>query len=318
MVCTVVTGGAGFIGSHLVATLVERGETVRVIDDLSSGRETNLRAVRDSIRFQRGSVCEADLLDEVVKGADYVFHLAAAASVPFSLEDPLAVNAVNVEGTLRVLEAARRHGVRRVVLAASSAAYGDSEALPSREEQPTAPMSPYAVTKLVTEMYGRVYSRLMGVPVVALRYFNVFGPRQSPGGPYAAVIPRFITAALAQRRLTIYGDGAQTRDFVFVEDVVRGNLSAREADLAPGEVYNIGSGRGTSLNELTATLATVLGVPLDVRHAPARAGDILPSRADISRARRELGFAPVVDLEEGLRRTVEWWRATAPPHSRIP
>jgi UDP-glucose 4-epimerase len=310
MICSVVTGGAGFIGSHIVEALVARGERVRVLDDLSTGRAAHLAAVQDDIEFRRGSVCDPRALDEVMRGAQFVFHMAAVASVPLSLDQPVLVNRVNVEGTVAVLEAARRHGVLRVVIAASSSAYGDSDALPSREDQPVAPVSPYAVSKVVGEMYGRVFTRLLGVDTVALRYFNVYGPRQDPAGPYAAVIPRFVTAALGGEPLTIYGTGAQTRDFVFVEDVVQANLLARTAPLAPGGVYNIGSGRGTSLNELVETLQSVCARPLTVRRTPARAGDVMHSRADVKRARHDLGFEPTVSLEDGLGRTVAWWEST--------
>ena len=304
MTTSLVTGGAGFIGSHIVAALVARGESVRVLDDLSTGHRENLAAVADRITFVEGSVCDAAAVDEAVAGVDYVLHQAAVASVPLSMERPLHVNDVNVGGTLRVLEAARAHGVRRVVFAASCAAYGDEPRLPSAEDDPPSPISPYAVTKLVGELYTRVYAREMGLPAVALRYFNVFGPRQDPAGPYAAVVPRFVEAILAGGAPTIFGSGEQTRDFVYVGNVVAANLLAREAPAAPGRVYNVGAGEQTSLLALVSAIGEVMGRRITPIHAPARAGDVLHSRADITRARAELGYEPVVGLREGIERTV--------------
>ena len=304
MPTTLVTGGAGFIGSHLVESLVSRGESVRVLDDLSTGKRENLAPFAEQITFIEGSIADRAAVDEAVRGADYVLHQAAVASVPLSMEQPLHVNRVNVEGTLQVLEAARRHGVRRVVLAASCAAYGDEPRLPSAEDDLPAPISPYAVTKLVGELYARVYSREMGLPAVALRYFNVFGPRQDPAGPYAAVVPRFIEAVLAGDAPTIFGSGEQTRDFVYVGNVVDANLLAREAPHAPGHVINVGSGTQVSLLDLVAALSQAMGRQIVPHHTEIRAGDVLDSRADIRRAQELLGYTPSVDLAEGLRRTV--------------
>jgi UDP-glucose 4-epimerase len=310
MTTTLVTGGAGFIGSHIVHALVARGETVRVLDDLSTGKLANLGAVRSQVTFLEGSICDPHDVREALRGADFVFHQAAVASVPLSIEQPLHVERVNVEGTLTLLDAAAAADVRRVVFAASCAAYGDATGLPSREEQPIRPISPYAITKVAGELYARVYTELKGLPMVALRYFNVFGPRQDPRGPYAAVVPRFTEAVLAGERPTIFGTGEQTRDFVFVRNVVHANLLAREAAAAPGHVYNVGSGVGTSLLDLVRALERVTGRTIAPTFAPARGGDILHSRADISRARRDLGYEPLVCFQDGLAETVA---AYAPP-----
>jgi UDP-glucose 4-epimerase len=302
-----VTGGAGFIGSHLVAGLVAEGWRVRVLDDLSSGREANLADVRDSVELLRGDVRDERALAQAVADVEVVFHQAALASVPLSVAEPLRTHAVNLDGTLNVLEAARHAGVRRVVYAASSAAYGDGEELPKRESMPANPISPYALHKHTGEQYCRLYTSLYGLEAVALRYFNIFGPRQDPKSEYAAVIPRFICAALAGEGATIFGDGEQTRDFAYVQDAVRANLLAADAERAPGAVINVATGRRTSLNELWSAIRSITGVKVESRHLPARAGDVRASVADLSRARELLGFEPAVDLLEGLRRTAEYF-----------
>jgi UDP-glucose 4-epimerase len=302
-----VTGGAGFIGSHLVAGLVAAGWRVRVLDDLSSGREANLADVRDGVELLRGDVRDERALAQAVADVEVVFHQAALASVPLSVAEPLRTHSVNVDGTLSVLEAARRAGVRRVVYAASSSAYGDGEELPKLETMPVNPVSPYALQKHAGELYCRLYTRLYGLEAVALRYFNIFGPRQDPKSEYAAVIPRFICAALAGEGATIFGDGEQTRDFAFVQDAVRANLLAADAERAPGAVINVATGRRTSLNELWRAIRGITGVKAESRHLPARAGDVRASVADLSRARELLGFEPAVDLLEGLQRTAEYF-----------
>jgi len=306
-----VTGGAGFIGSHLVDRLLRDGWRVRVLDDFSSGRAANLAAAGEAVELLRGDVCDEVLLARAVRGADVVFHQAAIASVPRSLADPLRTHEVNATGTLRVLEAARRAAVRRVVFAASSAPYGDAPELPKREDMPPRPLSPYALQKWVAESYCGLYAALYGTEAVALRYFNVFGPRQDPRSEYAAVIPRFVTACLRGESPVVYGDGEQTRDFCFVDDAVEANVRAAEAPGAAGAAVNVAGGRRVSLNEILALLGELTGRVLRPRYEPARAGDVRDSVADLSRARALLSFEPAVDLREGLRRTIESFRAAA-------
>jgi UDP-glucose 4-epimerase len=306
-----VTGGAGFIGGHLVAGLVSEGWDVRVLDDFSSGREANLADVADAVEVLRGDVRDADALARAVAGVEVVFHQAALASVPLSISEPLRTHAVNVDGTLHVLEASRRAGVRRVVYAASSSAYGDGEELPKLETLPACPLSPYALQKYAGELYCGLYTSLYGLETVALRYFNIFGPRQDPASEYAAVIPRFLCAALAGEGVTIYGDGGQTRDFAFVQDAVRANLLAAEAERAPGAVINVATGRRTSLNELWGAIREITGSRSEAVHVAPRVGDVRDSVADLSRARELLGFEPAVDLREGLRRTAESFSKSA-------
>lgn len=300
-----VTGGAGFIGSHLVDALLAAGWSVRVLDDFSSGREENLRHVADRIEVMRGDFAEPAITARAVQGVAVVFHQGAVPSVPRSVAEPVRTNRANVVGTLGVLEAARQAGVRRVVYAASSSAYGDTEVLPKVESMPANPRSPYALQKYAGEVYCRLYHELYGLETVALRYFNVFGPRQDPKSEYAAVVPRFATACLRREPAQIHGDGEQSRDFTFVADTVRANLLAAEAKDAPGHVINVAGGRRISLNELYATLQKITGSTVPAVHGPPRAGDVKHSLADLGRARKLLGFEPQVPLEEGLRRTVE-------------
>jgi UDP-glucose 4-epimerase len=304
-----VTGGAGFIGGHLVEGLLAAGWAVRVLDDLSTGSQRNLAGAVDRIEFTRGDIRDRDALERVVKGVEVVFHEAAMASVPRSVEMPVMTNSVNVDGTLLVLETARQAGVRRVVYAASSSAYGDTEVLPKRETMPANPRSPYALQKFSGEEYCRLYHELYGLETVSLRYFNIFGPRQDPNSDYAAVIPRFVTAALANRPPVIYGDGLQTRDFTYVENAVRANLLAADAKRAPGSVINVAAGVRTSLNELWSAIRRSVGTEVEARHEAAREGDVRDSLADLTRASELLGYAPSIDLEEGLRRTVASYRA---------
>jgi UDP-glucose 4-epimerase len=300
-----VTGGAGFIGSHLVDALVAAGWRTRVLDDFSSGREENLVASGAAVELVRGSLCDSEILAHALRGVEVVFHQGAVPSVPRSIAEPLLTHEVNASGTLRVLEAARHAGVRRVVYAASSSAYGDAAVLPKVETLPADPRSPYALQKWAGETYCRLYTELYGLETVALRYFNVFGPRQNPESEYAAVVPRFVVACLRGEPPVVYGDGEQTRDFTFVEDAVRANLLAADAAGATGQVVNVAGGRRVSLNQLLGEIGDVCGVSLRARHEPPRAGDVRDSLADLGRAGRLLGYEPRTTLREGLIRTIE-------------
>jgi nucleoside-diphosphate-sugar epimerase len=285
--------------------LLAAGFEVRVLDDFSSGREENLADVRDHLELIRGDVRDAATVARAMAGVEVVFHQAAIPSVPRSVEEPIRTNDVNVGGTLQVLEGARRAGARRVVFAASSAAYGDTLVLPKVETLPATPLSPYALQKYAGELYCQQYAVLYGLETVALRYFNIYGPRQDPESEYAAVIPRFVRAALSGQRPTIFGDGEQTRDFTFVGDAARANLLAADAERASGRVINVASGRRTSLNQLWDGIRRTLGSQLEPHYAPPRAGDVRDSLADLGRARELLGYEPSVGLAEGLRQTVE-------------
>jgi UDP-glucose 4-epimerase len=304
-----VTGGAGFIGSHLVDGLLAAGWTVRVLDDFSSGNEGNLAAVRGRVELARGDLADPEWAAEAVRGIEVVFHQGAVPSVPRSVAEPLRTHRVNVDGTLLLLEAARKAEVRRVVYAASSSAYGDTEVLPKVETMPANPRSPYALQKYSSEVYCRLYHELYGLETVALRYFNVFGPRQDPGSQYAAVVPRFITACLLGRPPTVHGDGEQTRDFTFVTDVVRANLAAAESPKAAGAVVNVAGGRQISLNALLATIQRLVGSHVQPHHDAARVGDVRHSLADVRRAQDLLGWRPEVPLENGLQQTIEYLRS---------
>jgi UDP-glucose 4-epimerase len=311
MALSLVTGGAGFIGSHLVEALVGRGHLVRVLDDFSTGCRANLERVRERVQLLYGDVGDLDTVRGAVRGAEVVFHQAALASVPRSVADPLATHRACVDGTLNVLLAARDAGVRRVVYAASSSAYGNSARLPKSEADPAAPLSPYAVAKLAGEQYCAAFTEVYGLETVRLRYFNVFGPRQTPDSPYAAVIPLFLRALTEGRRPLLHGDGQQSRDFTFVDDVVQANLLAAEAPGVSGRVYNVACGRRTTLMELVGHLNALLGTAIDPDHGPPRAGDVRHSQADISRACAELGYRPTTDIVRGLGRCLDWWRETA-------
>jgi UDP-glucose 4-epimerase len=308
MAVCLVTGGAGFIGSHLAEALVARGHEVRVLDNLSTGFRSNLDPVADRIDFLHGDVTDLQQVRDAVRGVEAVYHQAALASVPRSVADPLATHRACVDGTLHVLLAARDAKVRRVVYAASSSAYGNSARLPKSEADPTAPLSPYAVAKLAGEQYCAAFSTVYGLETVRLRYFNVFGPRQTPDSPYAAVIPLFIQALTAGRGPVLHGDGQQSRDFTFVEDVVQANLLAAEAPGVSGRVYNVACGRRTTLLELVAHLNELLGTRIAPTHADPRPGDVRHSQADISRAVADLGYKPTTDVRRGLARCLEWWR----------
>ena len=306
-----VTGAAGFIGSNIVQELLKRGEAVRALDNLATGRLSNLDQFRQDIEFIQGDITDAAVLARAMQGVDYVLHQAALPSVPRSVEDPLSAHEANATGTLKVLMAARDAGVKRVVYASSSSVYGDSPTLPKHEDMPTAPMSPYAVNKLTGEDYCKVFAAVYGLPTVALRYFNVFGPRQNPVSEYAAVVPHFMAAALLGERATIHGDGEQTRDFTYVQNVVNANLLACERDKAVGLAMNVACGERISLLELVARLNEVLGTELEPEFAPTRAGDVKHSLADISLAERSLGYRVEVGFKEGLERTVEALRNAA-------
>jgi UDP-glucose 4-epimerase len=303
-----VTGGAGFIGSHLVEALLEHGRAVRVLDDFSTGSPGNLGAVRDRVEVIDGDITDLETVKSAMRGVEVVFHQAALASVPRSVADPLATHRACVNGTLHVLLAARDAGVRRAVYAASSSAYGNSVRLPKSEADPTAPLSPYAAAKLAGENYCAAFTEVYGLETVRLRYFNVFGPRQSPDSPYAAVIPRFIEAMTGGRSPVIHGDGTQSRDFTFVADVVQANLLAASAPGVAGRVYNVACGRRTTLLELVEHLNQMLGTSIAPTHTPSRPGDVRHSQADIERARTDLGYNPTTDVAVGLRRCLEWWQ----------
>ena len=304
-----VTGGAGFIGSHTVDELVRRGEEVVVLDDLSTGKAANLTGVRPRVRLIEESVTNLDAVREACRGVDRVIHLAAQTSVPRSVKDPIETNEINVNGTLNVLIAARDARVKRVVFASSCAVYGASAALPIEEGAALAPISPYGISKQVGEAYGRVFHQLYGLEFVALRYFNVFGPRQDPGSPYSGVLSIFNACLLTGTQPTVYGDGEQSRDFVYVQNVAEANLLAAEAAGASGSTMNIGTGNRCTLNQTLALLGQISGRNAQAKYAAARGGDIRDSQADISLAGKALEYRPRVDFQEGLKRTWEWFSA---------
>lgn len=303
-----VTGGAGFIGSHLVTELVALGHSVRVVDNLSTGNRANLDSVADRIELLVGDLCDPSVATRAVGGVEVVFHLAALPSVPRSLKDPWASHDANVNATVRLLEASRAHGVRRIVYSSSSSVYGDTPTLPKVETMEPLPRSPYAASKLSSEQYVLAYARGGLIEGIALRYFNIFGPRQSPFSPYAAVIPLFMHAALRGETATIYGDGEQTRDFTYVRNAVDANIRAAlaPAAAASGWTMNVGAGKRTSLNALVDALRSVTGINFAVQHQPKRAGDVRDSLASLDRSSRLIGYSPTVDLNAGLRATWEW------------
>jgi nucleoside-diphosphate-sugar epimerase len=305
-----VTGGAGFIGSSLSRALLQRGDQLRILDDFSSGRRENLQDLAGNIEIFEGSILDDTVLRRAASGCEVILHQAAVPSVPRSLQDPLASHDANATGTLRVLEAARALGVRRVIYAGSSSAYGDTPSLPKVETMAPLPLSPYAVSKLTGELYCQMYARTFDLETVVLRYFNVFGPRQDPNSQYAAVIPKFVTAALTGGSPVIFGDGTQSRDFCFIDNVVDANLRAAEAPAAEvaGQVFNIACGAATDLNTVVQLIGQLTGKPLVARHEPGRKGDVKHSLADISAARERLGYQPRVQFAEGLARTVAAFR----------
>ena len=304
----VVTGGAGFIGSNTVDELVQRGHSVVVLDDLSAGKEENLAEVRNKITFIKGSITDIEVVRKAMHEAEYVLHLAARTSVPRSVKDPLDTNRINIEGTLNVLVAAKELKVKRVVFAASSSAYGETPTLPKLETMQPEPISPYGVTKYVGELYGAAFLKCYGLETVSLRYFNIFGPRQDPSSPYSGVLAKFCTAFLDGTQPVVFGDGGQTRDFTFVDNAVLANLLACEAPNVAGKVFNVGCGGRISLNQVLESLRKVTGKPLETKYDPPRDGDIRDSQADISEARKHLGYEPQVGFEDGLRITFDWYR----------
>jgi nucleoside-diphosphate-sugar epimerase len=303
-----ITGGAGFIGSNIAEELVRRGEDVVVLDNLSTGHESNMKAFLPDITFIEGDVRDREMVAKALKGVDYVLHQAALASVPRSFEDPVLVNDVNVNGTVNLLEQSRLAGVASFVYAASSSAYGDSESLPKTEDMIPRPLSPYAVSKLAGEYYCSVYSNAYGFPTVCLRYFNVFGPRQDPASQYAAVVPIFISRLLHGERATIYGDGEQSRDFTYVTNVVEANLLAAHCGTVGGQTANIACGKRYTINELYGMIRALAGSDLEPLYDDPRPGDVKHSLADISRAKELLGFSCGMSFENGLKKTVEWYR----------
>ena len=302
-----VTGGAGFIGSNTVDELVRRGHDVIVLDDLSAGKIENLANVKSKIEIMQHSITDLNKLREACRGADFVIHLAARTSVPQSMADPYDTNRINVDGTLNVLVAARDAKVKRVVFAGSTAVYGDTPILPTDEKVFPAPISPYGASKLAAETYGQVFGRSYGLEFVSLRYFNVFGPRQDPSSPYSGVLSRFHAALLGETQPIVFGDGEQSRDFVYVGNVAQANLLACEAKGAAGLVINIGTGERHTLNQTLVSLEKITGRPSNARYAPPREGDIRDSQADITRARKVLGYNPSVGVEEGMKNTWEWF-----------
>ena len=309
MASYLVTGGAGFIGSHLVEELVRRGERVRVADSFITGKRENLAQV-SGVELLEGDLADFAVAQRAVAGIDYVLHQAAIPSVPRSVQDPITSNRANIDASLNVLVAARDAGVRRLVYAGSSSAYGDTPTLPKVETMGTAPLSPYALQKLVAEQYCQMFTRLYGLETVTIRYFNVFGPRQDPSSPYSGVISLFIRALAERRQPTIYGDGEQTRDFTYVANVVDGVLRACTAPDASGEVINVATGGRISLNQLFETVKRLTGADVSPIYAAPRAGDVRDSQADIGKARRLLGYQPLVALDQGLEQTVAWFRKT--------
>lgn len=307
MARVVVTGGGGFIGSNLVHALVARGDSVAVLDNFSTGRKVNLAALAGRIDVFEGDIRDRDLLKRVMDGANFVLHQAALPSVARSMEAPEESHDVNVNGTLYVLQAARAAGVQRLVFAASSSAYGETPVLPKVETMAPSPISPYGAGKLFGETYCQIWTRCFDLPCVALRYFNVFGPRQSPDNEYAAVIPRFVTCMQQGKPPTVFGDGGQTRDFCYIDNVVEANLKALVAPAAPGNVYNVACGERISLLDLVAEINRQLGTAVPVSHLPGRAGDIRDSLADISAARRDLGYTASVSFADGLGRAISWY-----------
>jgi UDP-glucose 4-epimerase len=308
MALYLVTGGAGFIGSHLVDRLLNQGEGARVLDNLDTGKKENLANSIKEIDFRKGDIRDSKAVKKAVKGVDYVLHIAAQRSVPRSINNPLSSNEVNVQGTLNVLWLAKEAGVRRVVYASSSSVYGNSQTMPLKESYPPAPISPYAVSKLVGEYYCEVFYRIYGLETVSLRYFNVFGPRQDPHSQYANVVPLFINAGLEGKSVEVHWDGLQSRDFTYIENTVNATLLAATVPGVAGKVFNVGSGRDYSVLDLLKTVERILDRPINYTHTPARKGDVRRTLADVSQAERLLGYKASVGFEEGLERTAAWFK----------
>ncbi len=307
----VVTGGAGFIGSHIAGTVAATGAKVRIVDDLSTGHRENLEELSGDIEFFEGSVADSALMNKALQDVEVVFHEAAIPSVPRSVEEPEQTHIASVDGTFNLLLAARQQNVRRVVYAASSSAYGDQPTLPKVEDMAPDPLSPYAVAKLVGEYYCQVFTRVYGLETVSLRYFNVFGPRQDPGSQYSGVVSRFISALCSNQTPVIFGDGEQSRDFTYIDNVVSANLKAATSARGVGQVINVALGERITLNQLLHELKDLIGcVDVVANYRDARLGDVRHSLADITRAKQMLGFEPVIDLREGLQRTVDWWKTS--------
>ena len=311
MVNYLITGGAGFIGSNIAEALVQQRGFVRVLDNCITGKLSNLEGVINQVEFIQGDIRDLSVVREAVKDMDYVLHQAALPSVARSVDNPIVTNEVNVTGALNVLVAAKDEKVKRVVYASSSSVYGNSAVLPKREDMPANPISPYAISKYTGEQYCKVFNSIYGLETVVLRYFNVFGPRQSPNSQYAAVIPIFIKSFLEEKPPTIFGDGEQSRDFTFVENVVSANLLACHAEGATGEVFNIACGKRTTINDLTRAIKNLLDSPLEPDYDKMRKGDVRHSLADITKAQKLLGYEPKIDLEAGLRKTIKWMKAVS-------
>ncbi|MCS7201510.1 MAG: SDR family oxidoreductase [Dictyoglomus sp.] len=303
-----VTGGAGFIGSHIVEELVKEGGKVIVLDNLSTGKEENLNFIRNKIIFIKGDIRDLELLLSITKNVDYIFHEAALTSVVESIENPEKCNEVNITGTLRVFIAGLKNQVKRIIYASSSAVYGNDPITPKKEDMKLEPISPYAISKYVGELYMKFFYEIYKLEIVSLRYFNVYGPRQDPNSPYSAVIPKFITSLLKKEPPTIYGDGEQTRDFIFVEDVVSANIQAIRGKGIEGKIFNISSGKRISIKELFLKLKELIKVDVEPIYAPERRGEVRDSMGDITLAKKHLSWTPKFSLDEGLKKTIEWYR----------
>ena len=308
MIKCLITGGAGFIGSNLAKKLLEDGYSVRILDNLSTGFMSNLQSIENDVEFVNGDIRDDNTVSQAMNGMDYVFHHAALSSVPQSVADPISNNNVNISGTLNILKYANKFNIQRVIMASSSAIYGDSPELPKSETMPANPLSPYAVSKLTGEYYGQVFNNLYDIETVSLRYFNVFGPNQDPKTEYSAVIPKFIEIMLNDQIPTIYDDGTQSRDFVYIDNIIHANMLAMKNKNAVGKIYNVGGLSKTTVNELFQQLCRILGKNIQPIYGPIRIGDIKHSYADISRIQNEIGYEPLITFAHGLERTLEYYR----------